>query len=256
MANHKTVYEMLVECAASLSGTFGRQEILSWFRRHYPDVPESTVGAHIQALTSNATNRERNHPCYGRDMPLFDRVSHGTYRLHQPGSVSTDRPTLTRHKSRTAAMTANLAGPESPRSEWNWEGTIQAAVVGYLVSQGVAITRVADTASKEHGTDVEGRVAGLRVHVEVKGWPSDRYIDPARAGEVKRTSPALQARVWFADGLMHVLRLRASHPDDRVLLALPDVGTYRRLVEGVQAPIDTLRIGLLWVDSSGVVTES
>ncbi len=83
MSASKTVYAMLEECSRSMAGTFSQQEILSWFRRHYPDARESTISAHIQATTSNAPNREQNHPSFAAHRPLFDRISHGVYRVHQ-----------------------------------------------------------------------------------------------------------------------------------------------------------------------------
>jgi len=89
MGHSKTVYSMLQECSQSLSGTFTQREILLWIRSYYPDVRESTLRAHVQALTSNATNRERNHPVLGSRTPLFDRVSHGVYRVHQGSSGDT-----------------------------------------------------------------------------------------------------------------------------------------------------------------------
>lgn len=81
-----TVYSILRDCSRSLSGTFTQRDILIWVRRNYPDVREPTLRAHVQALTSNATNRERNHPLLGSRPPLFDRVSHGVYRVHQGSS--------------------------------------------------------------------------------------------------------------------------------------------------------------------------
>lgn len=83
-----TVYSALQECSKSLSGTFTQRDILLWIRDHYPNVRESTLRAHVQALTSNATNREQNHPGLGSRPPLFDRVSHGVYRVHEEQSAN------------------------------------------------------------------------------------------------------------------------------------------------------------------------
>ncbi len=83
MSASKTVYAMLEECSRSMAGTFSQQDILTWFGRHYPDARESTISAHIQATTSNATNREQHHPSLAARRPLFDRISHGVYRVHQ-----------------------------------------------------------------------------------------------------------------------------------------------------------------------------
>ncbi len=63
----------------------------------------------------------------------------------------------------------------------------------HLVGQGWRVLRVADTAMREGGTDIVAERDGQRLHVEVKGWPSTSYADPARAGEQKRTLPTVQA---------------------------------------------------------------
>ena len=60
-----TVYSVLQECYRSLLGTFTQRDLLLWVQRRYPSVRESTLRAHVQALTSNATNRKRNHPVLG-----------------------------------------------------------------------------------------------------------------------------------------------------------------------------------------------
>ena len=250
-----TVEKMLAECARSMSGTFSKQEIVSWFRRHYPQVKESTLGAHIQALTSNAPNRERNHPHLASHTPLFDRVGYGLYQVHQPSgpqAVVSSSPPPPPPTPRAVASPATVP-PTTARQEWSWEGNVQAAVVAFLVSEGWSVTRVADTASKEHGTDIEAVLAGVRGHVEVKGWPSAHYVDPARAGEQKKTQPATQARVWFADAIVHALRLRTINPGDVVAVALPAVDTYLRLWEGIRPPVVSVGIALLWVAQDGTV---
>jgi hypothetical protein len=70
---------MLEECVSQLDEPFRKSEITGWFRRHYPDVKESTLAAHVQAATANAPNRVQNHPNLGRRAPLLRRVDHGLY---------------------------------------------------------------------------------------------------------------------------------------------------------------------------------
>jgi hypothetical protein len=73
-----TVWSMLEECLGQLDGPFRRSEIIGWFRRHHPEVKESTLAAHIQAATANATNRAQNNPL-GTRPPLLRRIDHGLY---------------------------------------------------------------------------------------------------------------------------------------------------------------------------------
>jgi hypothetical protein len=70
---------MLEECVSQLDEPFRRSEVVGWFRRHHPDVKETTLAAHIYAATANAVNRAENHPYLGRRPPLLRRVDHGLY---------------------------------------------------------------------------------------------------------------------------------------------------------------------------------
>lgn len=70
---------MLEECVSQMDEPFRKSEIVGWFRRHYPNVKESTLAAHVQAATANAPNRAQNHPYYGSRAPLLRRIDHGLY---------------------------------------------------------------------------------------------------------------------------------------------------------------------------------
>jgi hypothetical protein len=97
-----TVWSMLEECVGQLDEPFRRSEIIGWFRRHYPDVKESTLAAHIQAATANVANRVQNNPL-GARAPLLRRVDRGLYvRARQPGEPAVDEGTQ-----------MNAAGPEA-----------------------------------------------------------------------------------------------------------------------------------------------
>jgi hypothetical protein len=74
-----SVWSMLEECVSQLDEPFRKSEIVGWFRRHYPDVKESTLAAHVQAATANAANRAQNHPYLGNRAPLLRRIDHGLY---------------------------------------------------------------------------------------------------------------------------------------------------------------------------------
>ena len=88
---------------------------------------------------------------------------------------------------------------------------------------------MANTATKEHGIDVIAARDGQTVGVEVKGFPSRGYADPARAGEVKRTSPSTQAGHWYSQAVLAAMRLRGKEPEWRSVIALPDFPRYREL---------------------------
>ena len=97
-----TVWSMLEECVGQLDEPFRRSEIIGWFRRHHPDVKESTLAAHIQAATANAANRAQNNPLGARPA-LLRRVDQGVYvRAGQPGEPAVDE-----------GIRLSAAGPEA-----------------------------------------------------------------------------------------------------------------------------------------------
>lgn len=73
-----TIWEKLERCVAVLPEPFTRQEILSWFRRHEPDVREQSLGQHIQMATAGKATG-----VYARRTPLLERLGHGLYRPYR-----------------------------------------------------------------------------------------------------------------------------------------------------------------------------
>ncbi|MBL7487880.1 hypothetical protein I6A60_18975 [Frankia sp. AgB1.9] len=169
-----------------------------------------------------------------------------------PDSAGTTKP-----QSSVGALPA--AGvPTVPRDgaegEWHTETNVQAAVVSALAAAGWRILSVANTATKERGVDVVASRDGGTVGVEVKGYPSRGYADPARAGETKPTSPSTQAGHWFAQAVLAAMRLRGKQPHWRSVIALPDFSRYRDLHTETAGSLDAALIEVWWVGQDGVVS--
>jgi hypothetical protein len=79
----ETIWDRLQECVGQLSEPFQASEIVSWFRRHHPDVKEQSLRAHIQVATSNAAVESRG--AFANRRPLITRISHGVYRRYDGG---------------------------------------------------------------------------------------------------------------------------------------------------------------------------
>lgn len=73
-----TIWDRLEECVQSLAEPFRASEVVGWFRRHYPDVKEQSLRAHIQGATSNASAESRG--MFATRQPLITRIEHGVYR--------------------------------------------------------------------------------------------------------------------------------------------------------------------------------
>jgi hypothetical protein len=179
--------------------------------------------------------------------PITNRIAPAS---RQVPSLAAGKPAASRTATATAVRAEVIT---SPSKEWFWEGNVQAAVVAHLVAVGWDIIRVADTASRERGTDVVAQRDARTLHVEVKGWPSSSYSDPARAGENKRTQPTLQAGHYFAGVVLSAMQLRQSHPEDDVAVAFPDMPRYQALIDSVRDQLSVLQIGVLLVSQDGAV---
>jgi hypothetical protein len=75
-----TIAVAVRDAAASLGDVFSAADLLREIQVARPDVQESSIRAHIQALTGNAPNRERNHPGLGESEPALFRIQPGQYR--------------------------------------------------------------------------------------------------------------------------------------------------------------------------------
>jgi hypothetical protein len=137
--------------------------------------------------------------------------------------------------------------------EWHTEARVQAAVVSRLVADGWHILRVADTAARQHGLDIEAARGDERLGVEVKGYPSSAYADPARSGQAKPTRPSTQAGHWYAAAVVAAMRLRGRRPDVRSVIALPDFPRYRDLYAETATSLSAAAIDVWWVGLNGAV---
>ncbi|MFI5485653.1 hypothetical protein [Micromonospora echinaurantiaca] len=190
---------------------------------------------------------------------LHQQINQRCRQLESVGILTRDRSSgiiVNRLRGQEALPPRPVVLPRSaPNTErsWDWEGNVQAVLCRWLEEQGWRLLQVADTATKQQGTDVVAERAGQRLHVEVKGYPSKTYADPRRAGEVKPTPPTLQAKHWYADALVKVLRLREKHSGDQVAMAFPDAPRYRSLLAETAGTLRTMRIDVFLVTVDGQV---
>lgn len=270
-----TVWDWLREYAATQSGSFTSQEVLSWFRRHAPSkANDRTVRTHIRGASWNVGDRSQ----FSHREPFLTRLDRGVFRRATSDEIeqwraqqlqqlppSADLSTAVkggRAELRTPmqAGTALTSAPATPTEdpsdrleEWHTEANVQASLVTALATDGWRILSVANTATKEHGIDVITLRDGQTVGIEVKGFPSRGYADPSRAGEVKRTSPSTQAGHWYSQALLAAMRLRGKEPTWRSVIALPDFPRYRDLHAETAASLVAAQIEVWWVDRTGAV---
>jgi len=170
---------------------------------------------------------------------------HGEIEQRDAGPVRTPAGGLNQVKERAGAD-----------ESWHTETNVQAAVVTALIEAGWSIVSVADTETKEHGIDIVASRDEDAVGIEVKGYPSRGYADPARAGEIKKTQPSTQAVHRYAQAVLAAMRLRTKRAELRSVVALPDFSRYRDLYAETAASLEAARIEVWWVSASGGVASS
>ena len=132
-------------------------------------------------------------------------------------------------------------GPDGSPHTWHWEGNVQAAAVQFLVSEGWKVRRVADTASKEPGIDIQAERNGERLWVTVKGcYEGDNR---AVAGNWARHS--------FSSALLDVILWRQEDRAVQIAVALPFMTTYRNLAGRVTWFQKAAGFRFLWVTDQG-----
>lgn len=194
-------------------------------------------------------------------IPRSEFISH-TARRHLAalgfevaGNVEprTTAPPLRGAAAASTPLQPAAATPVEVGGEWHTEANVQAALVTALAGEGWRILSVANTATKEHGIDVIASRDRRTVGVEVKGFPSRNYADPARAGEAKRTSPSTQAGHWYSQAVLAAMRLRTKEPEWGSVIALPDFPRYRDLHAETAGSLAAAKIEVWWVDEAGTV---
>ena len=75
---------------------------------------------------------------------------------------------------------------------------------------------------------------GRKLIIEVKGYPSERYVRGEKKGKKKPTPPNLQAKHWFAEALLAIVREKHREPNSIVAIGLPRKPIYEKLIKEVK----------------------
>jgi hypothetical protein len=140
-----------------------------------------------------------------------------------------------------------------PATDWFWEGNVVRAVARHLANNGWTIERLADTASREAGADIQAKKHDEILVVEVKGYPSKYYEHGSKKGKLKPTNPATQARHWFAEVLLTALLRQLNSKTQRVAIAFPDFDVYTNLLGQTRQALVKLDLIVFIVNQSGTV---
>jgi hypothetical protein len=136
--------------------------------------------------------------------------------------------------------------------DWFWEGNVQEMLADHLESEGWEVLLKSDSRRRSQGYDLLVMKGSRRLAIEVKGYPSTEYRDPAKQGKTKPTQPQTQARHWFSHALLSAFSYYRT-TDHEVAVAFPDFGTYQNLLEKTRRGFEQLGIGAFFVREDGCV---
>ena len=137
--------------------------------------------------------------------------------------------------------------------DWYWEGNVTTSLASWLEQAGWTILSQADTRSRQQGLDLHATRGGRELVVEVKGYPSRIYRNPARAAETKPTDPTSQAQQWYSHALLKALRLQHAYPSALVMMGFPDFPRYRALFRETRCALERLQVAVVLIDENGEV---
>ena len=138
--------------------------------------------------------------------------------------------------------------------DWFWEGNVQEKLAKYFENQGYKV-KTTDTLSKSRGVDISAFRNSDEMLVEVKGYPSNKYMDGSKRGQIKRTQPTLQAKHWFSDALLSVIRRKGKFPNSSIAIGLPEFTRYLDLIKDANWALEKLGVRVFIVTQNGEVYE-
>lgn len=139
-----------------------------------------------------------------------------------------------------------------PEDDWFYESNIQDKIIEFLISEDWEVKAI-DTKSRKRGADISGERYGDKLRVEVKGYPSDRYVRGKDKGKTKKTIPAIQARHWFGEALLTLIIAKGKEPELKIAMGLPMKKTYETKWKEIKWLRDKLELKVYWVDEQGFV---
>jgi len=139
--------------------------------------------------------------------------------------------------------------------EWFEETNVARKIKNYLQKNGYQIIKFNEN-KKEKGPDIIAKKDNIEYIIEVKGYPSDKYVKGKKKGQKKPTKPDTQAKHWFAEALLQVLLAKSKNPNAVVCMAFPKFQVYERLISRLKYILTkNLGINCYLVDEKGKVKE-
>lgn len=127
--------------------------------------------------------------------------------------------------------------------EWFEETNVATKIKAFLIGQGYTIQRFNDD-KKAKGHDLVAIRDGKKLIVEVKGFPSDKYVNGKNKGQKKRTHPNLQSKHWFSEALTALLIVKSLDWQVTIAIGLPYHNKYLETIDKLRAINE--KIGIIY----------
>lgn len=140
-----------------------------------------------------------------------------------------------------------------PEDDWFYEVNIQNQIKNHLISIGWKIEKESNAKSRNQGADLLAYRGKDLLRIEVKGYPSDKYVRGKNKGKKKKTKPPTQARHWFGEALLSLVLAKSKKPELNVAMGLPVKRTYEKKWNEIEWLRNKINLQIFWVDQNGVV---
>jgi hypothetical protein len=87
MKYDRPVWQLMYDCAAAMPDPFRYEDVHRWFARHYPQVGQATIRAHLVGMSEGGRPKQ---PQFAVRAPLFRRVARGEYEVIPEGERKLD----------------------------------------------------------------------------------------------------------------------------------------------------------------------
>ena len=122
----------------------------------------------------------------------------------------------------------------SYEQEWYEETNVARKIRDFLRKKGWIIIKFNEN-KRQRGPDIVAVKDNKKIIIEVKGYPSKRYVKGEKKGKLKPTPPNLQATHWFAEAIFSVIREKSKDKTIKIGIGLPKFPRYLKLINEVNA---------------------
>lgn len=145
------------------------------------------------------------------------------------------------------------------KNDWFYEGKISKKLVEYFQANGYTVIKNNSDNIKARGEDIIISFQEQWEIIEVKGFPTQFYVQGKKKGTPKPTNPKLQAKHWFSEVLLSSIFNYQKHKNNsnfKLALAFPLNPRYKELIEKVEDFFtdNNIDFKVYFVDEQGSVT--